>query len=165
MVIVWLDIWDSQNGSKAKLLINHFFNYGCNIATIRGTNMNPSVLQCCNCWKWGHSTFSCWAYGSKCQKCSGSHKIEHHRKIAWCCKANPKTNLPRLKTKSDESCSHVFKCINCKGKHMADNNKCSFWKDCFNYEWHTKKAQEAWETRANLTYLAVGGNKLWLSTI
>ena len=43
---------------------------------------------------------------------------------------------------------------------MADNNKCSFWKDCFNYEWHTKKAQEAWETRANLTYLAVGGNKL-----
>ena len=80
--------------------------------------------------------------------------------MAWCCKANPKTNLPRLKTKSDKPYSYVFKCINCKGKHIADNNKCSFWKYCFNYEWHTKKAQEAWETRANSTHLAVGGNKL-----
>lgn len=43
MAIVWLDIWDSQNRSKAKLLINYSFNYGCNIATIRGTNMNPGI--------------------------------------------------------------------------------------------------------------------------
>jgi len=51
MAIIWFDIWDSQNGSKAKLLINHFFNFGRHIATIRATNMNPGVPQYHNCWK------------------------------------------------------------------------------------------------------------------
>ena len=59
MAIIWFDIWDTQNGSKAKLLINHSFNLGRHIATVRATNMNPGVPQCHNCWKWGHSTFSC----------------------------------------------------------------------------------------------------------
>ena len=94
MSIIWFDIWDTQNGSKAKLLINHSFNLGRHIATVRATNMNPGVPQCHNCWKWGHSTFSCKAHGSQCQKCSGPHKLEHHRDLAWCCKANPKLNPP-----------------------------------------------------------------------
>jgi len=51
MAIIWIDIWDTQSGSKAKSLINHSFNYGRFIATIRGTNMNPGVPQCHNCWK------------------------------------------------------------------------------------------------------------------
>jgi len=66
MAIIWFDIWDSQNGSKAKLLINHSFNFGRYIAMIRATNMNPGVPQCHNCWKWGHSTFLCRAHGSRC---------------------------------------------------------------------------------------------------
>jgi len=44
MVIVWIDVWDSQNGSKAKLLVNYYFNFSQYITTIRGTNMNPSTL-------------------------------------------------------------------------------------------------------------------------
>ena len=60
--------------------------------------------------------------------------------MAWCCKTNPKINPPKLETKADESCPYVFKYINYKGKHMADNIKCLFWKHCFNYKWHTKKA-------------------------
>jgi len=44
MAIIWFDIWDTQNGSKAKLLINHSFNLGQHIATVRATNMNPGVL-------------------------------------------------------------------------------------------------------------------------
>jgi len=51
MAIIWVDIWDSQNGSKAKTLINHLFNFGRYIATFRGTSMNPGVPQCRNCWK------------------------------------------------------------------------------------------------------------------
>jgi len=43
MAIIWFDIWDSKNGSKAKLLINHSFNFGRYIITIRATNMNPRV--------------------------------------------------------------------------------------------------------------------------
>jgi len=65
MAIIWFDIWDSQNGSKAKLLINHSFNFDRYITTIRATNMNPGVPQCHNCWKWGHSTFSCHAHDSR----------------------------------------------------------------------------------------------------
>ena len=51
MAIVWIDIWDSQNGSAAKRIINRSFNIGNFIATIRGANMNPGVSQCKNCWK------------------------------------------------------------------------------------------------------------------
>ena len=43
MAVIWIDIWDSQNGTKAKSLVNRCFNIGQHIATIHGTNMNPSV--------------------------------------------------------------------------------------------------------------------------
>jgi len=49
MSIVWIDIWDHQSSSKAKCLINRYFNIGRYIATIRGANMNPGVPQCKNC--------------------------------------------------------------------------------------------------------------------
>jgi len=49
MSIVWIDIWDYQSRSKAKCLINRCFNIGRYIATIRGANMNPGVLQYKNC--------------------------------------------------------------------------------------------------------------------
>jgi len=132
IAIIWIDIWDSQNGSKAKTLINHSFNFGRYIATFRGTSMNPGVPQCHNYWKWGHTTFLCKAHGSKCQKCRGPHKIENHRDFAWCCKANFKLNPPHLETKQGEPCPYTFKCINCKGDHTADDTKCPFWKHCFN---------------------------------
>jgi len=51
MAVIWIDIWDSQNGTKAKSLVNRCFNIGQHIATICGTNMNPGVPQCKNCWK------------------------------------------------------------------------------------------------------------------
>jgi len=91
MSIVWLDIWDVQSGNNAKLLINRCFNVGNYIMTIQGANMNPSIPQCKNCWKWGHTTFLCRIQGAKCVKCNGLHKSEHHREFGWCCKANAKT--------------------------------------------------------------------------
>ena len=51
MLIIWIDIWNVQSGSKAKSLINRCFNVRRYIATIRGADMNPSILQCKNCWK------------------------------------------------------------------------------------------------------------------
>ncbi len=61
--------------------------------------MNPGIPQCKNCWKWGHATFSCRVQDSKCIKCNGPHKSEHHQEFGWCCKMNAKTNPPRLETK------------------------------------------------------------------
>ena len=132
IAIIWFDIWDSKNGFKAKLLINHSFNFGRYIATIRATNMNPGVPQCYRYWKWNHSIFLYHAHGSKCQKYNGLHKLEYHRDLVWCCKANFKLNSPRLETAKGKLCPHTFKCVNCKGKHMADDNKCLFWKHRFN---------------------------------
>ena len=90
MSIVWIDIWDVQSRSNAKMLINRCFNVGRYIATIQGANMNPGIPQCKNCWKWGHATFLCRIQGSKCIKYNGLHKSEHHRKFGWCCKVNDK---------------------------------------------------------------------------
>jgi len=36
-------------------------------------------------------------HGEKCQKYNGPHKLEHHRDIAWCCKANFKLRLEKKK--------------------------------------------------------------------
>ena len=44
----------------------------------------------------------------------------------WYCKANKKTNSPRLETKKDDPCPHMFKCLNYKGDHQADSNKYPF---------------------------------------
>ena len=90
MSIVWIDIWDVQSRSNAKMLINRCFNVGRYIATIQGANMNPGIPQCKNCWKWGHAIFLCRIQGSKCIKYNRLHKSEHHCKFGWCCKANDK---------------------------------------------------------------------------
>ena len=128
MSVIWVDIWDSQNGTNAKTLINQSFNFGPHIATIRGINMNPGVPQCRKCWKWGHTMFVCRAHGAKYPKCNGPHALEYYRDLAWCCKGNCKLNPPRPATKQGEPCPHNFKCANCKGDHQADDPKCPFWK-------------------------------------
>jgi len=51
MAIVWINIWDTQSGTKAKSLINRRFNIESFIAIICDTNMNSRVPQCKNCWK------------------------------------------------------------------------------------------------------------------
>ena len=81
---------------------------------IRGTNMNPGILQCENCQKWDYSTFMYYIYGAKCQKCNRPHKLKYYREIAQCCKANFKTNPPRLETKKGKLCIYSFKCIKYK---------------------------------------------------
>jgi len=148
MSIIWIDIWDVQSGSNAKILINRCFNVGQYIATIREVNMNLGIPQCKNCWKWGHMTFSCRIQGSKCVKCNGLHKSENHRDFGWCYKANDKINPPRLETKKEEPCPHSFKCLNCHGDHQADSNLCPFWRHRFNREWQQKKYTEIHENRS-----------------
>jgi len=45
IAIIWLDIWDIQNRSKTRDLINRCFNIGSYIVTIRDVNMNLDILQ------------------------------------------------------------------------------------------------------------------------
>jgi len=111
--------------------------------------MYPGVAQCRNCWHWDHPTHACRTQDAKCQKCSGPYRVENHRLLAWCCKANTKSNPPREATAAGASCSHTFKCLNCKGDHSADNNKCPFWRHCFDKQWHSNKAAEVHSGQAN----------------
>ena len=126
ILIIWIDIWDAQSGAKAKRLINRCFNVGRYIASICGANMNPEIPQYKNCWKWGHTTGTCRIQDVRCVKCSGPHQSIHHWQFTWCCKANKKTNPPRLKTKKEELYLHTSKCSNCKGNYQADSNECLF---------------------------------------
>lgn len=93
MAIVQIDIWDSQSGLIAKMLINCCFNISSYITTICSTNMNPGISQYKNCWKQGHTTFACHFQDTRCLKCNGPHKVKHHHHFAWCCKANLRLTL------------------------------------------------------------------------
>jgi len=92
MAIVWINIWNTQNGSNAKKVINCQFNIGSYIAIVHSANMNLGVSQCKNCWKWGHTAGVCYIQGAKYVKYNGPHLTEHHCHFAWCCKANDKIN-------------------------------------------------------------------------
>ena len=134
MAIIWLDIWDMQSSSRVKGLISRCFNVRSYIVTIWEANINPGIHQYKNCWKWGHTTFLCRIQESRCIKCNSPHKTEHYCYFIWCCKANPKTNLPRLETKQGNLCSHTFKYLNFKDEYQADLNQCPFWRHHFNKE-------------------------------
>ena len=128
IAIIWLNIWDVQSSSNTKGLINRYFNIRSYIATIHRENMNPEILQCKNCQKQSHATFSYRIQGSRYVKCNSPHKSEYHHQFIWCYKTNFKTNSPRFKTKQDKLCLHTFKSANCKDDHQANLNLCSFWK-------------------------------------
>ena len=139
IAIVWIDIWDVQSSTKAKSLINKYFNIERYITIIWSTNMNLEILQCKNCWKCEHTMFSCWTHRVRCIKCNGLHKVKYYRNLVWYCKLNFKTNLLRLETPKNILYSHTFKCNNCKEKYQADSYLCPFWKHWFNKKWHLKK--------------------------
>ena len=126
ITIIWIDIWDFQNEYLAKRIINQSFNIGSFIIFVRGANINFGILQCKNCWKWGHTIFACCFQGFHCVKCNGLYKSKHYCYFSWCCKANFKMNPLHLKTKQGEPCLHIFKYLNCKGNYQADSNVCLF---------------------------------------
>ena len=105
--------------------------------------MNPGVPQCKNYWKWGHLTLSCRSHISRCAKCYGAHETKHHREKAWCCMENKKAN--HVATNIGEPCPHVFKCVNYKGDHQADNYSCPYWHNHFNKDWHGRKQQKLFQ--------------------
>ena len=37
---------------------------------------------------------------------------------------------------------YVFKYVNCKGDNQADSYSCSYWRNYFNKDWHSRKQQK-----------------------
>ena len=115
--------------------------------------MNLEIHQCKNCWKLDHTTFLC--------RIHGPHQTEHYYYFIWCCKANPKTNLPTLEMKQNNLCSYTFKCLNFQGEYQADSNQYPFWRHHFNKEWHCKKYQELYDNRKQSICSVVNGIQAW----
>ena len=82
IVVIWIDIWDSQNGLNAKMLINRCFNISSYITTIKATSINSGIFQYKNYWKYEHTTFTCYIHSTKYPKCNRLYKLENHRNIA-----------------------------------------------------------------------------------
>lgn len=85
---------------KGNYLPPYVYAYGCRFKV--DSYVSP-VTQCSKCWKFGHLIRFCPSQKIICPKCGGAH-------------ANCETT--------------VFKCLNCKGPHMALNKSCpSFLKE------------------------------------
>jgi len=49
IIVIWVNVWNFQNKTKAKGLINRYFNIRHYIATIWEININFRVFQYKNC--------------------------------------------------------------------------------------------------------------------
>jgi hypothetical protein len=126
---VWFDVVDSQSGASAKALINSSIQFGLASCLICGARANPGTPLCQRCWHWGHSAHTCTSHAPKCPQCSGPHSGDNHHANCGSCKGNPNVKpRPVPPTVDGLACPHLGHCVNCKGEHSANDNKCPFWR-------------------------------------
>jgi hypothetical protein len=126
---MWFNVVDSQSGASAKAFINSLIQFSPASCLICGTRANPGTPLCQHCWCWGHSARTCTSRAPKCPQCSGPHSGDNHCVNCGSCKGNLNMK-PRLvpPTADGLACPHLGCCVNCKGEHSANDNKCPFWR-------------------------------------
>ena len=145
----YFNIWDSQNGSNARRLINQSVFINGTLCRIAPAAASPGVSLCTRCWRWGHPAKFCRARLLTCPKCGGPHEESQHRHMASCCKGHPKATPPIPPTPADVlACPHTDRCPSCSGPHSATSSKCPFWKHRFDREWIEAKYSEVRATRS-----------------
>ncbi|KAF9439867.1 hypothetical protein P691DRAFT_689429, partial [Macrolepiota fuliginosa MF-IS2] len=127
---VWIDLLDSQQGTRASQLISCRFFLNEAEVLIKGAKAHTSMPQCQQHWHWGHSTEVCCHLAICCPICTGPHSKASHRQLMGCCRGNPKATPPIPPTPVDTPCPHIHSCINCGNKHAADNHCCPYWQHC-----------------------------------
>ena len=122
---VFFDIWDSQQGSRARTLNDARIIINSTECFVKPAPARHVVPLCPSCWRWGHSRPSCRGR-TRCPKCGEPHTLEEHRQHASCCKENAK--IKQTATPADAPCPHTFRCLNCRrDTHHAHERKCVFW--------------------------------------
>ncbi|KAF9470544.1 hypothetical protein BDN70DRAFT_909506 [Pholiota conissans] len=139
---VYFNIWDSQQGSAAKSLIDKTLLFGKKACFIRAAAANPGTPLCTRCWRWGHPIKACKASQPRCAICARPHEKEIHRLYCGLCKGDPKHDPLIPKTPGDQPCPHPPRCPNCNGEHAATDWKCKFWSHRFDREWIVAKYAE-----------------------
>ncbi|CAA7267600.1 unnamed protein product [Cyclocybe aegerita] len=132
---VYCNIWDSQQGTRAKKALGQPIFLAGRSCAIRPAAQHTGVPLCQRCWKWGHPTVACKAKQLSCPICSGPHEQKEHRQHAGCCKGNAKAKPPVLPTPRDQPCPHKGRCVNCHKDHAANLALCNFWAHRYDHEW------------------------------
>ena len=139
MVVVWINIQNSQSESAVKNIINQCFNVRWYIAIVYGTNMNPDVSQNKNCWKQRHLTLSCYSHVFRCAKCNRTHTTEHHRERMYGIAKRTRT----LTEQPPKNVSYVLISSNAlTAKKTIKQTVILFWHNYFNRDWHSRKQQK-----------------------
>ncbi|CAA7271384.1 unnamed protein product [Cyclocybe aegerita] len=132
---VYCNIWDSQQGTRAKKALGQPIFLAGRSCAIRLAAQHTGVPLCQRCWKWGHPTVACKAKQLSCPICSGPHKQKEHRQHAGCCKGNAKAKPPVPPTPRDQPCPHKGRCVNCHKDHATNSASCKFWAHHYDREW------------------------------
>ncbi|KAF9440648.1 hypothetical protein P691DRAFT_651795, partial [Macrolepiota fuliginosa MF-IS2] len=119
---IWIDLSDSQQGTRASLLIGRRLIVNGAEVLIKGAKAHTGTPQCCRCWKWGHTTDMCRRPAVCCPICIGPHTEANHRSIAGAHSMRP-------------PCPHSRACINCGAQHAANSRRCPYWHHRFNRTW------------------------------
>jgi hypothetical protein len=128
--IAWIDLHDTQSGSKAAQFIGKHVRIGNVNCRIAGAKPHPGSVACNRCLRWGHHANQCRSQSVRCPLCGGPH-----------CEANHSTVV-----KEDRL---LFRhCINCAAAnrfrevpdkrnttHPSTDLKCPFWKHRFDRDW------------------------------
>lgn len=80
----------------------------------------PEARHCQKCYKWGHSTSQCHSHVHICAKCGEAHNAKYHNVLASCCRKDPVGKV-------NGECTHLPRCINCRGNHLATSQECGFY--------------------------------------
>ncbi|KXN86184.1 hypothetical protein AN958_10411, partial [Leucoagaricus sp. SymC.cos] len=110
---VWFDVSDSQLGTVAKCLISSSFQFSLALYFVYAAKIHSGMSLCQHC-------------------CASPHTKISYYNYAFCCKSNPSAKPPQDPTSKKAPCSHAVCCVNCKEKHSASNQWCSYWPYYFN---------------------------------
>jgi hypothetical protein len=137
MAVIFLDVWDSQNGINTKDVVNKVYHIGGKLIRIEYACPREFVPQCQKCWAWNHGTKACRLNHYRCPKCNGGHKEENHNMFAECCGEERKKNNGII-----SNCTHDPKCRNCGDIHASNDFSCVFNLNKHNKKWHTDRIAE-----------------------
>ncbi|CAA7261914.1 unnamed protein product [Cyclocybe aegerita] len=145
---VYCNIWDSQQGTRAKKALGQPIFLAGRSCAIRPAARHTGVPLCQRCWKWGHPTVACKAKQLSCPICSGPHEQKEHRQHAGCCKGNAKAKPPVPPTPHDQPCPHKGRCVNCHKDHTTNSASCKFWAHRYDCEWIMAEYRQVCELTA-----------------
>jgi len=146
---VYINIWDSQAGTRARSIIDKPLLFGTRSCYVRAATASAGAPLCQRCWHWGHTIGGCKAPQLHCSHCSGPHESESHRHACRLCKGNLKAKPPVPPTAADQPCPHLARCSNCRERHPATDCKCLFWCHRYDPQWINAKYAEVRVHRAH----------------